>query len=73
MALPEKPCPWHAESINSTTGRLEILYCEVGPAGHNGSHIGEKTRDEYLDQFRVWRVCETKKLKEGDGSSPKTP
>ena len=63
METPEKPCPWHAESINASTGRLEIIYCEVGPAGHDGSHIGERSRDEYLWRFRVWRVHETKKLR----------
>lgn len=67
MAKPEKPCPWHAESINPNTGRLEIIYCEVGPAGHDGSHIGEMSRDEYYLRWRTWRIYETKRLRERRG------
>jgi len=55
MEAPEKPCPWHAETINPHTGRLGSLYCEVGPEGHSGSHLGERSRNEYLRRLRAWR------------------
>ena len=55
MEAPEKPCPWHAETINPSTGRLGSLYCEVGPEGHEGAHFGERSRNEYLRMLRAWR------------------
>jgi hypothetical protein len=55
VSTPEKPCPWNAGEINPTTGVHEIVYCEVGPAGHEGSHVGDRTRDEYFRRLREWR------------------
>jgi len=50
---PEKPCPWHAEV--TILGRLTIRYCDVGPEGHEGSHIGDRPRFEYLRLLRLWK------------------
>jgi hypothetical protein len=66
---PEKPCPWHAESVNEQTGRLEVIFCEVGPAGHEGTHIGERSRAEYRRLFSIWRRHEIKKLREKNEST----
>lgn len=52
MATNEKPCPWHAETL--IQGRLRAVYCEVGPEEHDGSHIGERTRDDYLNRLRKY-------------------
>lgn len=51
---PEKPCPWHAEMV--VNGRLTIRYCDVGGEGHEGGHLGDRSRDEYLRRLRVWRA-----------------
>lgn len=64
MSVPEKPCPWHAETINSDTGRLGSLYCEIGPAGHDGLHIGNRSRQEFLRLLRAWRRGERKRTRE---------
>ncbi len=68
MKTPEKPCPWHA--VETDTGRLVIVYCEVGPAGHEGGHIGTRSRVEYLKRMRMWnrasRNVNTRKEHVGD-------
>lgn len=51
---PEKPCPWHAETYEK--GRLVVRYCDVGPEGHDGSHIGERPRLDYIQRLRNWRA-----------------
>jgi hypothetical protein len=53
--LSQKPCPWHAETVNPRTGRLGSLYCEIGPEGHEGGHLGERSRNEYMRLLRAWR------------------
>lgn len=55
MDTPKKPCPWHADLVAPSTGRLATLYCELGPDGHDGSHNGERSRHEYLRLLRAWR------------------
>ena len=67
MDAPEKPCPWHAETINPRTGRLGSLYCEMGPEGHKGSHIGERSRHDYLRMLRAWR----RGYRNGNGTTEK--
>lgn len=72
MNPPEKPCPWHAV-IESDIGRLKVVYCEVGPAGHEGTHIGERSRVEYLRLMRAWnrdRNVQRKELYSGTSSEP---
>lgn len=63
---PEKPCPWHAETFE--LGRLKDVYCEVGPDGHPGSHVGNRSRGEYLTQLRAWRVAQNQIRKESNAS-----
>ena len=52
MKSAEKPCPWHVVEMDGC--RLKVFYCEVGPAGHEGTHIGERSRVEYLRFMRAW-------------------
>ena len=40
--MSETPCPAHVR-IEGGARR----YCEVGPAGHAGSHVGDRTEAEY--------------------------
>lgn len=54
----EKPCPWHVDTIDCESRHSLSLYCEVGPAGHDGSHIGERTMDEYHRLMREYRVAQ---------------
>lgn len=53
MEASDKPCPWHA-TIVGDRGRLVTNYCEVGPEGHEGAHIGERNREEYLRRLRIY-------------------
>jgi hypothetical protein len=63
----ERPCPWHAGVVNPDTGRLEVIYCEVGPAGHEGTHIGDRKLSDYLIMLRAWRREAAKRLREEYG------
>ena len=64
---PEKPCPWHAELIEF--GRLVVHFCEVGPEGHEGGHLGKRPRDEYLRRLRVWRAFRHHERRKVNGST----
>lgn len=35
------PCPWHVMTPDGPR------YCEVGPEGHDGTHVGNRTATEY--------------------------
>lgn len=56
MSTPEKPCRWNGASGDQT----EPVYCEVGPDGHAGTHVGDRSRDEYYRRLREWRLFYTK-------------
>lgn len=65
----EKPCSWHANGINKSTGFSEDVYCEVGPDGHDGSHIGDRTKDEYYRLLREWRTAKNRRESGNDQAS----
>lgn len=69
METPEKPCPWHAAVVNPRTGRLGHMYCEMGPDGHEGPHIGERSRQDFLRMLRAWRNGERKLRKKSTGEA----
>lgn len=46
----EKPCDW---SVDDQEGQR---YCEAGPFGHEGGHIGERTRAQYVKLLRAWEA-----------------
>lgn len=47
-----KPCPWHV-TLDDGSRR----YCEVGNAGHRGSHVGNRTQDEYERLLQEGQEC----------------
>lgn len=44
-----KPCPVHIEPEYG-----EKVYCEQGPEGHSGTHVGDKSQDQYNKQLAWW-------------------
>lgn len=45
----EKPCAWHVYTYEG-----DAQYCEAGPEGHKGSHIGERSGAEYVRLLEAW-------------------
>lgn len=60
----EKPCPWHVDTIDVESRHSLTIYCEVGPAGHDGGHIGDRTMEDYYRLLREWRA-EKERIKNG--------
>jgi hypothetical protein len=48
--MTDKPCPEHVRD-NQTYFKK---YCEAGPAGHKGTHIGNKSQERYLVELEEW-------------------
>lgn len=44
----QKPCPWHVHTEEGA------IFCEAGPDGHDGGHIGERSQEEYLRLLGQW-------------------
>lgn len=58
---PEEPCPYYTKT--TIDDRLVDLYCEVGPAGHDGDiHIGVLSYTEHLSERRAWRIAQNQEV-----------
>ena len=48
--MTERPCPYFAVDEDD-----ERYYCEIGPYGHEGTHVGARSQDEYEALLLAYR------------------